>query len=239
MHIPTGTALQLVVLRLQLQLHRKILSLLEPASQQFYFSLYKLRNVGTIERKKNMAILAHLVATSHSEKKVCSHELIAFINELFNAGVCALPAAILVGQARSLPYYWGDSNDSSITPNAPGFMLSMEDTDFPQDLIWYYGTDKIAFQVAISQALCEKRDCCMSFPHGWNGWDGAVIYALEQPFLLNLRGARNVAIHRYVTCCFTLFSMIGGGGEVLNTSLQTILANYFGADFLLEEVIDC
>lgn len=47
LHIRTGTITQSVVLRLQ-PLHQKILSLLGPAYQQFYFFRLKLRNVGMI-----------------------------------------------------------------------------------------------------------------------------------------------------------------------------------------------
>jgi hypothetical protein len=185
-----------------------------------------------------MAILAHLVATSASEKKLNSTELVAFVGDLFRTGICMLPATILVGQACTLPYYWGGSDDHYITPNAPGFMLSMEDADFPQDLIWYYGTDKAEFQMALLRAPLEEKDCCISFPHEWNGWDGAVIYALKQPFLLDLRGHGNTSIHRSVSSCFTLFSTIGGGVEIQSTPLQTILTHYFGPDLLLEEAID-
>ncbi|BCL80509.1 hypothetical protein ccbrp13_29740 [Ktedonobacteria bacterium brp13] len=185
-----------------------------------------------------MAILAHLVITSASEEKLCAVELVAFVHELLDASICSLPAGILVGQARTLSHYWGGPDDPYITPNVPGFMLDLKEAEFPQELIWYYGDDESAFLEALARMPLEEHDCCISFPGEWNGWDGAVLYILKQPLLLALPGSLTTQPHHSVTYCFTLFSMIGGGGKVQGTSLQPILARYFGRDLLLEESID-
>ncbi|HTI14162.1 MAG TPA: hypothetical protein VL461_06265 [Dictyobacter sp.] len=185
-----------------------------------------------LKRVIDVTILAHLVVTSVSGKKLRSAELSAFINDLLRTGTFLLPAAILVGQARALPHYWGVTDGSYITPNAPGLMLDVGDADFHQELIWYYGIDEAAFQVALSHIPFEEQDCCISFPFtdGWNGWDGAVIYVLKQPFFLDIRGYGNTSIRHCVTSFFTLFSAIGGGLGIQDTLLQPIITRYFGPD---------
>lgn len=205
-----------------------------------------------------MAVLVDFIATPASKKVLGVNEIFEFVKSLLHELHFPLPAAILIGEAKNTDHnnYWLGPNESYITPNSPGSMLELRAPEFPQELIWYYGDDETAFFQTLRAIPLGEKDCCISFPAPqgkllarWeggasyedtsiDGWDGATIYLLTCPFLLDWPSEAiwkgNTSFDRSVQHFFSFHSLTGGG--IVSESLQMLLASYFGPDLLMGEV---
>ncbi len=206
-----------------------------------------------------MAVITDFIATSAEKKEINIGDFSTFLSTLLHEFHFPLPAAILVGEAKNTTpnTYWFGANENYITPNSPGNMLEVKEADFPQELIWYYGDNETKFFEALRTMPVGKEDCCISFPvppgkliaqregrkeyedTRIDGWDGAVIYLLKQPMMLDWPDEAiwkgNTTFDRSVQHFFCFHSVSGGGG--ISMPLQSLLTSYFGPDLVMGTVL--
>jgi hypothetical protein len=213
-----------------------------------------------------MAIVTHFMVTSASGKRLALQDLETLAAHLVREGWVRFPAAILVGGVAYEPRYtdketdgessWeGFSNFSRwvaphfIVPNDPTTMVyNLTQKRCAADLVWYDGSDEHAYRAALHRVPFQEQNVCLCFPNldarlRAQRWEGAVIYALTRPALIDFVEPSGYdasrLIHRGVTLFLTLYSRFAGRfSDLANNPLRAVLERSFGPDLEMAQTLD-